>query len=237
MAFEISGWLSFLLVNTFLISDVLFVNAILILASLRYIYSAPLVSSFLASVFLIRAVVCVAGGQCDRMQVACNSQRDLQDWLDLLTKHTHTTPSAHIHKPQSVCHTVSLHLFSGISLLTGTLVEPSPSRVSSLSTPPPTFSQLPSHAITPSRYSESRGGSTGNSYHTLPHLSSFEMSQSGGGPMWGPLEPLTTPKPWSLSCLRPAPPLRPSAALCFKEVQNTNLLKSVQTVLTGVMCC
>ncbi|KAM6893900.1 rho guanine nucleotide exchange factor 7-like [Xenentodon cancila] len=120
----------------------------------------------------------ISGGQCERMQVACNSQRDLQDWLDLLTKHTHTTPPAHLPKPQSVCHT------------------------------------LPSHAITPSRYS--RGGSSGNSYHTLPHLSSYEMSHSSS-PVWGPLEPLSTPKPWSLSCLRPAPPLRPSAALCFKE--------------------
>ncbi|KAL0974133.1 hypothetical protein UPYG_G00216080 [Umbra pygmaea] len=33
----------------------------------------------------------------------------------------------------------------------------------------------------------------------------------------GPLEPHKTPKPWSLSCLRPAPPLKPSAALGYKE--------------------
>uniref|UniRef100_A0A7N6BTE5 Osteoclast-stimulating factor 1 n=1 Tax=Anabas testudineus TaxID=64144 RepID=A0A7N6BTE5_ANATE len=85
----------------------------------------------------------ISGGQCERMQVACNSQQELQDWLDLLTKHTHT-PSSHSHKPQSVCHTV-----------------------------------------------KSRGGSSGY--------------------------PPSTPKPWSLSCLRPAPPLRPSAALCYKE--------------------
>ncbi|XP_024864817.2 rho guanine nucleotide exchange factor 7b isoform X2 [Kryptolebias marmoratus] len=76
----------------------------------------------------------ISGGQCERIQVACNSQRDLQDWLDLLTKHTHTTPP-HLHKPAAVCHTL----------------------------------------------------------------------------------PPSTPKPWTLSCLRPAPPLRPSAALCFKE--------------------
>uniref|UniRef100_A0A665VA74 Rho guanine nucleotide exchange factor (GEF) 7b n=1 Tax=Echeneis naucrates TaxID=173247 RepID=A0A665VA74_ECHNA len=50
----------------------------------------------------------ISGGQCERMQVACNSQQDLQDWLDLLTKHTHT-PSAHSQKHQSVCHTVSRH--------------------------------------------------------------------------------------------------------------------------------
>ncbi|XP_064206712.1 rho guanine nucleotide exchange factor 6 isoform X3 [Anguilla rostrata] len=33
----------------------------------------------------------------------------------------------------------------------------------------------------------------------------------------GPLEPPKTAKPWSLSCLRPAPPLKPSAALGYKE--------------------
>ncbi|XP_071320799.1 rho guanine nucleotide exchange factor 7b isoform X1 [Trachinotus anak] len=125
----------------------------------------------------------ISGGQCERMQVACNSQHDLQDWLDLLTKHTHTTPThahSHSHKHQSVCHT------------------------------------LPSHPITPARHSESRGGSSGHTYHTLPHPSSYGTAQSSS-PMWGPLEPPSTPKPWSLSCLRPAPPLRPSAALCYKE--------------------
>ncbi|XP_041076320.1 rho guanine nucleotide exchange factor 6-like isoform X5 [Polyodon spathula] len=33
----------------------------------------------------------------------------------------------------------------------------------------------------------------------------------------GPLEPPKIAKPWSLSCLRPAPPLKPSAALGYKE--------------------
>ncbi|XP_051799029.1 rho guanine nucleotide exchange factor 7b isoform X2 [Acanthochromis polyacanthus] len=124
----------------------------------------------------------ISGGQCERMQVACNTQQDLQDWLDLLTKHTHT-PTAHTHsyKPQSVCHT------------------------------------LPSHPVTPTRHSESRGGSVGHAYHTLPHPSSYGMGHSSSSPMWGPLEQPSTPKPWSLSCLRPAPPLRPSAALCYKE--------------------
>uniref|UniRef100_A0A669CRI9 Rho guanine nucleotide exchange factor (GEF) 7b n=1 Tax=Oreochromis niloticus TaxID=8128 RepID=A0A669CRI9_ORENI len=114
--------------------------------------------------------------QGERIQVACNSQHDLQEWLDLLTKHTHA-PAASTHKTLSVCHT------------------------------------LPSHPVTPSRNSESRGGSSVNTYHTLPHVSLHGISS----PMWGPLEPPSTPKPWSLSCLRPAPPLRPSAALCYKE--------------------
>ncbi|KAG8004506.1 Rho guanine nucleotide exchange factor 7 [Nibea albiflora] len=121
----------------------------------------------------------ISGGQGERMQVACNSQQDLQDWLDLLTKHTHT-PAAHSHKPQSVCHT------------------------------------LPSQPVTPSRHSESRTGSVGHNYHTLPHPFSAG-TPIGGSPMWGALEPPSSTKPWSLSCLRPAPPLRPSAALCQKE--------------------
>uniref|UniRef100_A0A672J416 Rac/Cdc42 guanine nucleotide exchange factor (GEF) 6 n=1 Tax=Salarias fasciatus TaxID=181472 RepID=A0A672J416_SALFA len=36
----------------------------------------------------------------------------------------------------------------------------------------------------------------------------------------GPLEPPKISKPWSLSCLRPAPPLKPSAALGYKEVRR-----------------
>ncbi|KAM8873027.1 rho guanine nucleotide exchange factor 7-like isoform 2-T2 [Synchiropus picturatus] len=120
----------------------------------------------------------ITGAQCERMQVACNSQKDLQDWLDLLTKHTHS-PAAH--RIRSVCHT------------------------------------LPLQPVTPCRHSESRVGSSGSIYHTLPHLSVQSSS-----PMWGPLEPLSTPKPWSQSCLRPAPPLRPSAALS----NNQDLSKS-----------
>ncbi|XP_023185587.1 rho guanine nucleotide exchange factor 7-like isoform X2 [Xiphophorus maculatus] len=118
----------------------------------------------------------ISGGQCERTQIACSSQRDLQDWLDLLTKHTHTTPPQ-VCKLQDVCYT------------------------------------LPSHPATHSRYSESRGASP---YNTLPHPS-LNGTISSSTPMWGPLEPPSTPKPWTLSCLRPAPPLRPSAALCFKE--------------------
>ncbi|XP_048192906.1 rho guanine nucleotide exchange factor 6 isoform X3 [Perognathus longimembris pacificus] len=45
----------------------------------------------------------------------------------------------------------------------------------------------------------------------------FSQSFSSIGQLRGPLEPLQIIKPWSLSCLRPAPPLRPSAALGYKE--------------------
>ncbi|XP_051782299.1 rho guanine nucleotide exchange factor 7b isoform X2 [Erpetoichthys calabaricus] len=84
---------------------------------------------------------------------------------------------------------------------------------------------LPSHPITPSsRHSESRPMTVAPAYHTLPHPSSHGTPHSTM--MWGPLEPPKVQKPWSLSCLRPAPPLRPSAALCFKE----DLSKSPKTM-------
>uniref|UniRef100_A0A3B3SIK7 Rho guanine nucleotide exchange factor 7 n=2 Tax=Paramormyrops kingsleyae TaxID=1676925 RepID=A0A3B3SIK7_9TELE len=73
---------------------------------------------------------------------------------------------------------------------------------------------LPSHPGTPSRLSDSRSATLAPAYHTLPHSS---HGPPHSNPMWGPLEPPKTPKPWSLSCLRPAPPLRPSAALSYKE--------------------
>ncbi|KAK6298858.1 hypothetical protein J4Q44_G00303680 [Coregonus suidteri] len=46
------------------------------------------------------------------------------------------------------------------------------------------------------------------------HLPSFSTPSQANR---GPLEPPKTTKPWSLSCLRPAPPLKPSAALGYKE--------------------
>ncbi|XP_005990397.1 rho guanine nucleotide exchange factor 6 isoform X3 [Latimeria chalumnae] len=45
----------------------------------------------------------------------------------------------------------------------------------------------------------------------------FSQPFSTTGQSRGPLEPPKIPKPWTLSCLRPAPPLRPSAALGYKE--------------------
>ncbi|XP_033842710.1 rho guanine nucleotide exchange factor 7a isoform X2 [Periophthalmus magnuspinnatus] len=83
---------------------------------------------------------------------------------------------------------------------------------------------LPSHPLTPSRHAEGRAMTVAPTYHTLPHPSSHGSTHSTM--MWGPLEPPNTPKPWSLSCLRPAPPLRPSAALCYKE----DLSKSPKSV-------
>ncbi|XP_074863871.1 rho guanine nucleotide exchange factor 6 isoform X3 [Carettochelys insculpta] len=45
----------------------------------------------------------------------------------------------------------------------------------------------------------------------------FSQTFSSAGQLRGPLEPPKILKPWTLSCLRPAPPLRPSAALGYKE--------------------
>ncbi|XP_067297170.1 rho guanine nucleotide exchange factor 7b isoform X1 [Pseudorasbora parva] len=121
----------------------------------------------------------ISGNMIERIQVICNNQQDLQDWVDHLHQQTKRTSTSNL-KPQNVpCHT------------------------------------LPSHPLTPSRHSENRGVSGSPVYHTLPHLSSLGTPHSGM--MWGPLEPPKTQKPWSLSCLRPAPPLKPSAALCYKE--------------------
>nr|XP_055034712.1 rho guanine nucleotide exchange factor 6 isoform X1 [Misgurnus anguillicaudatus] len=57
------------------------------------------------------------------------------------------------------------------------------------------------------------GKSTTTSGTASHHLHGF------GAPVAnrGPLEPPKITKPWSLSCLRPAPPLKPSAALGYKE--------------------
>uniref|UniRef100_A0A6Q2XR05 Rac/Cdc42 guanine nucleotide exchange factor (GEF) 6 n=1 Tax=Esox lucius TaxID=8010 RepID=A0A6Q2XR05_ESOLU len=62
-------------------------------------------------------------------------------------------------------------------------------------------------------HSYTKGASPGGTI-IRSHLPSFSAP---GQANRGPLEPLKTPKPWSLSCLRPAPPLKPSAALGYKE--------------------
>ncbi|KAM8976562.1 rho guanine nucleotide exchange factor 7 isoform 1-T1 [Pelodytes ibericus] len=84
---------------------------------------------------------------------------------------------------------------------------------------------LPSHPVTPSsKHPDSKPVPLTPAYHTLPHLSHHGTPHSTIS--WSPLEPPKTSKPWSLSCLRPAPPLRPSAALCYKE----DLSKSPKTM-------
>ncbi|XP_041699827.1 rho guanine nucleotide exchange factor 7-like isoform X2 [Coregonus clupeaformis] len=140
----------------------------------------------------------LSGSLFEHIQVVCNNQQDLQDWVDHLTRQTRqTTATVPSQKP-----------------LTVPCQKP-------LAVPSHT---LPSHPLTPSRHAESRAMTVAPAYHTLPHPSSHGAPHSTM--MWGPLEPPNTPKPWSLSCLRPAPPLRPSAALCYKE----DLSKSPKSV-------
>ncbi|XP_021513988.2 rho guanine nucleotide exchange factor 6 isoform X1 [Meriones unguiculatus] len=55
---------------------------------------------------------------------------------------------------------------------------------------------------------------------------SAHSSFSSAGQSRGLLEPPQILKPWSLSCLRPAPPLRPSAALGYKERMSYILKES-----------
>uniref|UniRef100_A0A8C2IBN0 Rho guanine nucleotide exchange factor (GEF) 7b n=1 Tax=Cyprinus carpio TaxID=7962 RepID=A0A8C2IBN0_CYPCA len=105
----------------------------------------------------------ISGYMIERIQVICNNQQDLHDWVDHLQRQTKRTSTSNL-KPQNVpCHTVR-----------NTLIQ--------------------------------------------------------DGMMWGPLEPPKTQKPWSLSCLRPAPPLKPSAALCYKEVSCYDLSKSPKSM-------
>lgn len=158
----------------------------------------------------------------------CTNQQDLQDWVEHLSRQIkHTAATAPSHKPLTVpCHTVRIPPSRRASRLVTELLQQNDtvyftSWFISVSSSAPFFSsQLPSHPLTPSRHAEGRAMTVAPTYHTLPHPSSHSTSLSSTM-MWGPLEPPNTPKPWSLSCLRPAPPLRPSAALCYKEVSNT----------------
>lgn len=69
-------------------------------------------------------IYCCSGSHNERMQVACNTQQDLQDWLDLLTKHTHTpAPHTPSYKHQSVCHTVRAEDFFKNAMLLSSLGE------------------------------------------------------------------------------------------------------------------
>ncbi|XP_006632946.1 rho guanine nucleotide exchange factor 6 isoform X2 [Lepisosteus oculatus] len=64
-------------------------------------------------------------------------------------------------------------------------------------------------------------GKSGPALGTPSHQT-LSQGFSASAPSRGPLEPPKIPKPWSLSCLRPAPPLKPSAALGYKERMSFN---------------
>lgn len=105
-----------------------------------------------------------AGGQCERTQVACDSPPDLQDWLDLLTKHTHA-PAAptHSHKPQPVCHTVRTRVVF--------FLNNESAFVSVALRPPPPSPLPPPVALSPCHSLQSLGVSRGERRTLLPHPS------------------------------------------------------------------
>ncbi|KAK2502974.1 hypothetical protein MC885_013441 [Smutsia gigantea] len=148
----------------------------------------------------------ISGSMIERILVSCSNQQDLHEWVDHLQKQTKVTSVGNpTMKPHSVpSHTVRASLsclHCRLSLW------------------------LPSHPMTPSsKHADSKPVPLAPVYHTLPHPSHHGAPHTTIN--WGPLEPPKTPKPWTLSCLRPAPPLRPSAALCYKE----DLSKSPKTM-------
>ncbi|CAL1598067.1 unnamed protein product [Knipowitschia caucasica] len=155
---------------------VLFSQTLLMLsASLRmsgFIYQgrvplSGMLISMMEDVENVRNAFEITGSSGERLQVALSSPALLQQWLDLLTTHTHA-PSAQSHGGRR-------------------------------------SSTLPSLPATPSRTLDLRNGTS----HTLPQGFSFSLNP-GAGSVWGALEPPPGPQPWSQSCLRPAPPLRPS---------------------------
>ncbi|KAG7465106.1 hypothetical protein MATL_G00172700 [Megalops atlanticus] len=103
----------------------------------------------------------IAGSMIDRITVFCNTQQELQEWLE------------HLH-----------------SLTKGG-----------------------SPGGTISKSAEGKPGSAGGT----PSHQALSQGFSTPTTTRGPLEPPKISKPWSLSCLRPAPPLKPSAALGYKE--------------------
>lgn len=75
---------------------------------------------------------------------------------------------------------------------------------------------------------------TASSSSTLSKTQSWSAhsSFSSTGHVRGPLEPPKILKPWTLSCLRPAPPLRPSVALSYKERMSYILKDSSKSPMT-----
>uniref|UniRef100_A0A667XFR0 Osteoclast-stimulating factor 1 n=1 Tax=Myripristis murdjan TaxID=586833 RepID=A0A667XFR0_9TELE len=129
----------------------------------------------------------ITGGMIDRVTVFCSNPQELQEWLEHLQPFTKGGSPAGTIKP-----------FNNVTLCKSTQAELShihfffPCSCSSQTVEGKPLSMVG----TPSHQS---------------HLGSFSAVSRG------PLEPPKISKPWSLSCLRPAPPLKPSAALGYKE--------------------
>ncbi|XP_067853434.1 rho guanine nucleotide exchange factor 6 isoform X2 [Heptranchias perlo] len=113
----------------------------------------------------------ITGNMIERILVSCNSNQELQDWVE------------------------NLHM-----LTKGTV----PGNAASKPLP-----------ITSQPHGESKQPPATPSHQPLAY--SPPQTYSTAVQNRGPLEPPKLPRPWTLSCLRPAPPLRPSAALGCKE--------------------
>ncbi|GCC38405.1 hypothetical protein chiPu_0016919 [Chiloscyllium punctatum] len=87
----------------------------------------------------------------------------------------------------------------------------------------------PVSATSQPQHSESKQPPATPSHQPLTY--SPPQSYSTAGQNRGLLEPPKIPKAWTLSCLRPAPPLRPSAALGCKE-DSSKSPKAVKKFLT-----
>ncbi|XP_056664846.1 rho guanine nucleotide exchange factor 6 isoform X1 [Monodelphis domestica] len=137
----------------------------------------------------------IAGPLFDRMMVFCSSSQDLQEWLDHLHRLIRGTGSGSV--------LVKTQSWSAQSVSTGLGSAPGESDEVQVSMSVSASTASPVCRAMYRRRLKSR-----------QHVA---CSSSAAGQPRGPLEPPPIPKPWSLSCLRPAPPLRPSAALGYKE--------------------
>uniref|UniRef100_A0A4W3ID18 Rac/Cdc42 guanine nucleotide exchange factor 6 n=1 Tax=Callorhinchus milii TaxID=7868 RepID=A0A4W3ID18_CALMI len=142
----------------------------------------------------------ITGNMIERIMVSCNSIQELQDWVEnlhMLTKGTISGTATS--KPLSGTSQTAF-LCSSIYFF-------------------PSSSLLPLDS-----HGESKQPPATPSHQTPPY--SPPLTYNTAGQNRGPLEPPKISKPWTLSCLRPAPPLRPSAALGYKEESS----KSPRTV-------
>lgn len=149
--------------------------------------------------------VYITGNTIDRITVYCSSPQELQEWLDNLQPFTKGgSPANTIAKVILQTHTIQTENISKHETCNMLTCENFGSKH---------CNYLPMCCVhCPTQTIEGKPLSMVGGPTHLSHLGSF------GALSRGPLEPPKTSKPWSLSCLRPAPPLKPSAALGYKEV-------------------
>jgi len=144
-------------------------------------------------VYLVLIDCVFLGGTIDRTMVFCSSLQEQQEWLEHL--HAYTKEGSPVGTIVKVIRTQCQHFFAP-----------------SLSVPMMhSYGWIVIFVCVLQSVDGKPSTITGTSSH---HLHGFGTPAANRGP----LEPPKITKPWSLSCLRPAPPLKPSAALGYKEV-------------------